>query len=180
MRSKTHVFRDLADTTDLTDVTGTLSPAALSDPASARGTDWTVRSLGTLGRERFAEAMLRASQGDPYETSTADSALEDLRDLEEAAGAAFDAENWVVVDDAQGEIGVVLPQIYAQDPTAGTLFYLAVVPERRGSGLGRRLHAFGLRRLRQLGAVHYYGSTDSRNAPMLAIFTANGCTARPE
>ena len=85
-----------------------------------------------------------------------------------------------VTYDAQGEIGVVLPQIYAQDPTAGTLFYLAVVPERRGSGLGRRLHAFGLRRLRQLGAVHYYGSTDSRNAPMLAIFTANGCTARPE
>lgn len=47
-------------------------------------------TLDALGQEAFNQVMLRASEGDPYDTSTAESAEEDFRELVEAAGTAFD------------------------------------------------------------------------------------------
>ena len=138
---------------------------------------WQTQTLALLGEDAFASTMLDASIGDPFETSTPESALADLRELEEEAGATFDPRQWLVVSDETGEIGVLLPQVFEDDPSSGTLSYLAVMPERRGQGFGRRLHQFGLQRLKDLGAVTYRGSTDAENAPMLAIFAANGCTA---
>lgn len=140
--------------------------------------DWRTRSLAVIGEKGFAQVMLRASQGDPFETSTEASALEDFRDLVLSAGSAFDAERWMSVSDDRGDIGVVLPQLLPEDPSIGILAYLAVMPERRGSGLGGKLHRYGLMRLSDLGATEYRGSTDAGNAPMRSIFAANGCTER--
>ncbi|MEO7587410.1 MAG: GNAT family N-acetyltransferase [Arachnia sp.] len=137
---------------------------------------WKIQTLAQLGEEAFATRMLEASAGDPFDTSTPESALADLQELEEEAGATFDPSLWVLLSDASGEIGVVLPQVSDTDPNCGILSYLAVMPARRGHGLGHQLHQFGLQRLKELGAVNYRGSTDAENAPMLAIFRANGCT----
>ena len=137
---------------------------------------WKLSTLDELGPEAFNQIMLRASDGDPYDTSTAESAEDDFRELVEAAGTAFDAGSWFVLSDAHGDVGVVLPQVVPEDLTTGTLFYVAVLPERRGEGLGRAVHAFGLSELARRGARSYVGSTDPDNTPMIAIFEANGCT----
>ncbi|WP_420176091.1 hypothetical protein [Luteococcus sp. OSA5] len=139
---------------------------------------WTLTSLDEMGAEAFGELMLRASHGDPFHTSTPESAAEDLRELIEAAGPALDPTEWFAVADAHGGVGVVLPQTFPDDPSAGTLFYLAFVPSRRGEGMGRALHRLGLSLLYRRGARRYVGSTDAANAPMIAIFGSNGCTVR--
>lgn len=135
---------------------------------------WRTRSLAEVGAEEFAQAMVRAAVGDPFDTSTPQSALEDLRELQDAAGPEYMPEEWVLVEDDEGPIGVVLPQLFPDHPAAGTVFYVGVVPARRGQGWGRALHRYGLTRLAALGASEYHGSTDAENAPMRAIFATNG------
>lgn len=138
---------------------------------------WTSRSLEELGAAEFAQHMVRAAAGDPFDTSTPESALEDLEELmDECKG--FDLSEWLLVADPQGEIGVVLPYLSRGDPSRGMVAYLGVVPERRGQGNGTTLHAYGLHRLAQLGATRYIGSTDTRNVPMRRIFAANQAVAR--
>lgn len=147
----------------------------LDDPPVAP-MEWSFRSLAAMGEEAFATALLRASEGDPFETSTPASALADLREMRAFAETAFDATTWVIVSDDEGEVGVLLPQPYPDEPDRGTLFYVGVFPERRGRGLGTMLHRHGLGLLRGRGVTRYLGSTDVDNAPMLAVFLRNGCT----
>ncbi|GAA1371529.1 GNAT family N-acetyltransferase [Luteococcus sanguinis] len=156
------------------DQTKIVARRALDEPEPVPD-GWQLTSLAEMGEEDFVRVLLRASEGDPYDTSTPETAAEDFRELVEAAGDRFEPGGWLVVSDAEGEIGVVLPQVFPDDPTAGTLFYLAVVPGRRGRGLGRQLHRLGLSELRRRGANTYLGSTGASNAPMTAIFAANGC-----
>lgn len=137
---------------------------------------WTLACLEQVGEQDFNQVMLRASFGDPHDTSTSESAEADFRELVEAAGGQFDPRGWYLVRDDRGDIGVVLPQVFPDEPTTGTLFYVAVVPERRGEGLGRALHRFGLSELARRAAKTYVGSTDAANEPMIAVFTANGCS----
>ena len=147
-------------------------PKLRSDAAS-----WGRQSLADLGEEGFSDAMLRASVGDPFSESTPKTALADLRELIDAAGPAFDPHGWFVVGDVRGDIGVVLPHLFADRRTTGTLWYLGVLPERRGHGYGTQLHLLGLHRLRSLGALDYVGSTDTANEPMLRVFARNGCVS---
>ena len=151
----------------------------LLDAPSCPPEGWILTTLAERGERDFIRLMVLAGDGDPHHASTAETAQEDFRELVTGAGAAFDATAWFAVADRRGEIGVVLPQILPDDPTTGTLFYLAVVPGRRGQGLGRRLHRFGLGQLSLRRARRYVGSTDPANRPMIAIFRANGCRLDP-
>ena len=150
--------------------------APLAGVRRGAGAGFVLRSLVEVGEPEFVARMLAASEGDPFEERKgADRDPErEWRELVEGAGARFDPTRWLLVDDAKGPVGVVLPQ--AHDEKSGTLFYVAVLPERRGEGLGTRLHAFGLERLADMGLPRYVGSTDVRNAPMLRVFARNGCT----
>lgn len=116
---------------------------------------WTLTPLADLGEPAFARAMQEAAEGE-----------------------AFDPARWFAVSDAAGPIGVVLPQPFEDVPGEGTLFYVAVHPGRRGHGLGTRLHRLGLTLLQQSGTTRYVGSTDERNAAMLAVLRRNGTTPR--
>lgn len=135
---------------------------------------WGLRTLAELGEERFAVLLIRAAEGDPFEQTPAERALDDLRELIAGAGAAYDPSSWYAVTDSLGDLGVVLPQVFADRPEEGTLFYIGIHPERRGQGFGRQLHRWGLAELVARGATRYVGSTDLRNAPMLAVFASNG------
>lgn len=134
-----------------------------------------LRSLAEAGEATFIARMHEASRGDPFEERRP--AVRDLaaewQDLVASAGVRFDPARWVLVEDADGPLGLVLPQ--RVNATTGTLYYLGVVPARRGRGLGRAIHALGLRLLADAGLVRYVGSTDVRNAAMLAVFARNGC-----
>ncbi len=136
---------------------------------------FTLQSLAEAGEVPFIARTHEASHGDPFEERRqgAREPVAEWRDLVTSAGARFDAARWFLVDDARGPVGVVLPQ--AVTPTTGTLYYVGVVPPRRGAGLGRAIHALGLRLLAHAGLERYVGSTDVRNAPMLAVFARNGC-----
>lgn len=135
---------------------------------------WEAVSLSRLGEEEFAKRMLHASAGDPFSRSAPETAVEDLRELIDHAESAFDPESWFAIERDGAELGVVLPQAYADDPTEGTLFYVGVVPSERGNKVGSVLHAFGLAQLKAFGARRYVGSTDERNVAMLKIFAAQG------
>jgi GNAT superfamily N-acetyltransferase len=144
-------------------------------PALSLAPRVNVATLHDVGEAAFIARMALASTGDPFEDREGGSRDYDgeWRALVASAGPRFDARTWLLVDDARGPVGVLLPQPVT--PTIGTLFYVGVVPARRGEGLGRMLHALGLTRLAAQGLVRYVGSTDTRNAAMLRVFAANGC-----
>ena len=133
------------------------------------------RTLVEVGEDRYIEIMSEAAVGDPFENPEERDARRDFRDLIEYAGERYDPTWWRVAFIEGRPAGVVLPQAFAGPAQEGTLFYVGVVPERRGRGLGRTLHAGGMEFLAAKGIKRYVGSTDSRNLPMLAVFAANGC-----
>jgi ribosomal protein S18 acetylase RimI-like enzyme len=143
----------------------------LPEPSEAFG----FVTLAEVGRERFVRVMTQASEGDPFEDMEGRDPDADFQELVDMAGEKFDESSWycALVD---GEIvGVVLPQEFPDSEGEGTLFYVAVLPRFRGRGYGRALHATGLSILAERGVTKYIGSTDTRNAPMLRVFEANGC-----
>ena len=105
----------------------------------------TLRSLAEVGRKHFVAALLAASEGDPFETSTAESAEADFDALIEGAGEQFDPAGWFVAQHSGEEVGVLLPQLCPDKLSVGTLFYVGVSPQFRGRGLGTAMHAEGLR-----------------------------------
>jgi RimJ/RimL family protein N-acetyltransferase len=137
-----------------------------------------LRSLAEVGERAFCARMAEASEGDPFEERKG--AERDLdrewRELVSYAGDLFRPDRWWTVDDDSGPVGVVLPQAFSTEK--GTLFYLGVLPHRRGVGLGRALHAQGLHLLAAQGLRRYVGSTDLRNEPMRRVFERNGCRVK--
>ena len=134
--------------------------------------DLQPRSLAEVGEERFIAWLGEAASGDS--DVDPDPAAE-FRSHLDMAGAAFDPALWQSVWQAQALLGLVLPQPYPDVPGSGTLLYLGLLPAWRGRGLGRGLHALGLKLLAAAGCSRYLGSTDSGNLPMQRIFAANGC-----
>jgi len=130
-----------------------------------------------LGLDAFARAMLAAGEGDAFSTTTPETASDDVTELVAYAGDAFDPARWLLVSDAAGPVGVVLPQPYPDEPGTGSLFYIGVMPDRRGAGHGARLHLLGLHELAARGCTRYVGSTDERNPAMVRIFERNGARA---
>jgi GNAT superfamily N-acetyltransferase len=136
---------------------------------------FTYRSLAEVGEDRFLDVMAPASEGDPFEDASARDPRREFSELVSFAGSAFDATWWRAAYLDHDPIGVVLPQSFANKKHEGTLFYVAVIPEFRGRGFGRILHATGLAFLADHGVSRYIGSTDARNLPMIAVFRTNGC-----
>ncbi|WPK12701.1 GNAT family N-acetyltransferase [Lysinibacillus louembei] len=76
----------------------------------------------------------------------------------------------------QEPIGVVFPHIEPNTKQEGRLFWIGVHPNYLGQGLGKKLHAIGLYRLKnELKANSYMGITQIDNHPMRKIMVANGC-----
>jgi ribosomal protein S18 acetylase RimI-like enzyme len=140
-----------------------------------RGVDFAFRSLFEVGKPEFLRIMTEAAQGDPFEDVTDGDPEADFNELVEGAGNRFDPASWMLAQVGDDVVGVVLPQELPGDDKEGTLFYVAVLPAFRGRGYGRALHAAGLSMLAERGVTRYVGSTDTRNAPMLRVFEANGC-----
>lgn len=128
--------------------------------------------LAACGRARFLERLTLCAQGDPQPVVSPEG---EFAELVEAAGSLFDPEGWYLVDDEHGPLGVDLPQAYPDAPTLGTLLSIGVLPKRRGAGLGRALHRFGLQVLIERGCIDYAGSTDLANVAMQRVFELNDC-----
>lgn len=131
------------------------------------------KSLSEVGEKYFIEMMSQAAIGDPFEENT--DPEKGFQELVDYAGEKFNADWWKIVYLNDSAVGVVLPQTFAYGEDEGTLFYLGVIPEYRGKGLGKIIHAFGLEFLSKNGVLKYKGSTDIENKSMIEIFNKNGC-----
>jgi RimJ/RimL family protein N-acetyltransferase len=136
---------------------------------------FTYRSLEAVGRESFVRIMAEASEGDPFEDSSDRDVDREFQEMVDYAANRFDPTWWTIASLGEEVVGVILPQAYAECADEGTLFYVGVRPGFRGRGYGRILHAAGLEFLSRHGVTKYVGSTDTRNAPMISVFRANGC-----
>jgi RimJ/RimL family protein N-acetyltransferase len=136
---------------------------------------FTYSSLEVVGRESFVRIMAEASEGDPFEDSADRDVDREFQEMVDYAGKRFDPTWWTTADLGGETVGVVLPQAFPGYDDEGTLFYVGVRPAFRGRGYGKTLHAGGLEFLSRRGVTKYMGSTDERNAPMIAVFKANGC-----
>ena len=132
-------------------------------------------SLEAVGRDAFVRVLARAAEGDPFEDRPDRDPEREFQELVDYAGSRFDPVAWMVASLDGETVGVVLPQVFEGSGDEGTLFYVGVLPAFRGRGYGRVLHAAGLESLARRGVTKYVGSTDERNAAMLAVFAANGC-----
>lgn len=135
----------------------------------------TRHSLREIGERAFAAALEAAAQDDPFQPEGEHDALQELHDLIDYAGKAYDPSGWFVLREEGQTVGVVLPQSYAKSPEEGSVFYIGVTPPFRGRGFGWRIHALGLQALSERGVKRYVGSSEIRNGPMLRVFEKNGC-----
>ena len=146
----------------------------LDELALPTAKQFTLQSLSEIGTSKFIEYLTLAARGDPF-AQTNNSPEEEFAELTTHAGRAFDPKNWFIVKDENAVIGVLLPQLYEDKATEGSLFYVGVLPTQRRRGYGRSLHALGLSLLKKRGVLRYVGSTDSTNSAMKRIFALNGC-----
>jgi RimJ/RimL family protein N-acetyltransferase len=136
---------------------------------------FSYRTLAEIGDDRFIEIMVEAATGDPFEDPDSTDPREEFQELVDYAGNRFDPTWWRVAYLDDRPVGIVLPQEFDDREHEGSLFYVGVLPEFRGRGFGKILHAGGLAFLAQHGVTDYIGSTDTRNHPMMRVFEANGC-----
>jgi RimJ/RimL family protein N-acetyltransferase len=87
----------------------------------------------------------------------------------------YDIENWKIVLLNNKPIGIIMPHIFPENPELGTILNIGLIPNVRGKGYGRIIHAKGLELLKKMGAKKYMGSTDMNNHAMLRVFKSNGC-----
>jgi GNAT superfamily N-acetyltransferase len=88
-------------------------------------------------------------------------------------GEPADLSLWRVAYYTGDPAGVVL--VNDTGSGTGTLGYIGLVPELRGRGLGRALHAEALWLMRSSGLERYEDATGYDNVPMRAIFAGAGC-----
>ncbi|MFA7332140.1 MAG: GNAT family N-acetyltransferase [Candidatus Delongbacteria bacterium] len=132
-------------------------------------------TLRDAGEPAFVEVLAGLEPGSPSPDGLAQ-ARSGFQELLELAGSALDRDAWHVVRHRGDVVGLVLPQLFPDSPHEGTLYWIGLLPNWRGRGWGRILHARGLRHLSERGARRYIGSTPVENLPMRRVFAANGCT----
>jgi GNAT superfamily N-acetyltransferase len=119
--------------------------------------------------------ILRDAMKDSAARDIGEEGWSSLADFREFAGEAYHPETWCVAYNNNEPVGVVFAQRYDDRPEEGSLFFIGVLPEHRGKGYAKVLHAKGLEMLAAIGVTEYVGSTDIANAPMIRAFAANGC-----
>ncbi len=149
----------------------------LKDYSSPYPHNFIFKSLAELDKQFFIKIMSQAAIGDPFE-EVGENPEDDFNELIEGAGNKFKPELWKIAYLNNQPIGVFLPQEFADIAQAGTLFYIGVIPEFRGKGFGKILHAEGLSILANNNIHTYKGSTDIANKPMLKIFEQNNCNLK--
>ena len=122
--------------------------------------------LAVLGR------VMSGSSGRDFLEVTAQS---EFAGYVEHAGSAFDLRYWMIAYEDEQPAGAVFAQRYWDKMEEGSLFIVGLVPEYRGKGLAKVIHAKGLAMLAAMGVEGYVGSTDVQNLAMIKTFVTNGC-----
>lgn len=97
-----------------------------------------------------------------------------IRELSREGSGDKVADRWRVWEIDGEPAGVALLDRVLADGS-GSLQFFGLVPERRGQGLARALHAAALTELARSGCRHYCDAADVDNRAMQRIFFCNGC-----
>jgi RimJ/RimL family protein N-acetyltransferase len=95
--------------------------------------------------------------------------------LKELAEDKYDENSWYIVYDENIPIGVLLPQVFADNDKEGTIFFIGLVEEYRNKRFATEMHLKGLNDLYRKGVVTYFGSTLTSNLAMIQVFKKNNC-----
>jgi len=85
------------------------------------------------------------------------------------------ADKWTAAYLDDEIVGIVLPDIFPEQPHKGTFAYIGIMPNFRGKGFGTSLFKMGLNLVKELKATEYLDSTHINNTSMIKIFENNGC-----
>lgn len=148
--------------------------------------DWgegiTVRPVRSLDRasamsdyEHLAHALESSYEGtlDCPELCGLRS-IHDIIDSHKATGS-FDVGNWLLAFKDGQAVGCCL-LTHCPASASVELVYLGLGPQGRGMGLGKRLLAYGIERVRQLPVHEVTCAVDTRNAPAIALYESLGFT----
>lgn len=104
-------------------------------------------------------------------------ALKELEGFEARArgDGGFHREDWVLLRVGGIAAGLVIPAFLDERRDGGTLFYVGVLSEFRGRGLGAVLARRGIETMLARGATRYADSCNAANVPMRRIFERLGC-----
>jgi ribosomal protein S18 acetylase RimI-like enzyme len=69
-------------------------------------------------------------------------------------------------------VGLIMPK--SIEPSVGYVFYVAVTPAHRGTGVARQLLRDALQRFRSTGAKEVFASVEEDNIPSEKLFEAEG------
>ncbi|MGO7449486.1 N-acetyltransferase family protein [Rhizobium ruizarguesonis] len=94
--------------------------------------------------------------------------------LADIAERAKYSELWLILLEAGEPIGYILPELFNDDNSIGSVIHIGVRPQYRQRGFGAMLQREGLRRLRNCGVRTVLDATDLANAPMRRILEKLG------
>ena len=136
--------------------------------------DWSATTMAEAGVSAFGAAFEEAMSGCRDSELAWRTPGEWMLRFWRRGGATVGAERWVILADASGPVGVVLPGI-APLTGEGWLSFFGVLPSRRGQGLGAPLHAWGLHALAEAGAIWYRDATSLESPAVRRVARRNGC-----
>lgn len=146
----------------------------LSLPAKNFNFEWKSVSDSHVTEDEFAELWTRCMMytGNTHSTLTINEHIDSLKSELQASwkSSCFVAYN------GRDPIGISIPHLEPGTRDEGRLFYFGILPDKRGQGLAKQMHADSLYLLKNLGAGYYVGSTHETNTRMRRVFKSNGCT----
>lgn len=86
-----------------------------------------------------------------------------------------DSEMWLTVFLKNEPIGIIMPHVFQDIKTEGTILFIGLKSQYRNLGYGKILHSKCLEILKQNGVQRYIGSTLETNIAMNAVFQKNNC-----
>jgi len=132
-----------------------------------------IPSLEIADLEKVVDLLKQAAVGDPSFDPDADSLAElqaDLKDFALTTGA-----HCIHIGHIDGkQAAVVFVQINPKTKWS-RITYMGLLPEFRGTGLGKWVHRHGFEMMRTQGGSLYHGGTVSTNQSMIRLFETHGC-----
>lgn len=149
-----------------------LKAATLSD--TTRIPSLTYKSLTKVAETHFVEVFEKIYQPDIFDLDPEPARC--FADLKKMAARTkrFHPEDWEIAYVATKPVGITMPQLHDEKAQCGSNYFVGVVSEERGKGLGKALQRRAVETLVRRGVHTIVGSTDVGNKPMLKIFESLG------
>jgi ribosomal protein S18 acetylase RimI-like enzyme len=134
---------------------------------------WEAVGRGKTTENKLLEVWEACMKSSANQASTRHAEMQ-LQDVKALLGDAWQSSCRLIY---QGDlpIAMTIPHLEPGKNGEGRIYYIGSLPNVRGQGVGRLVHAASLFMLQEMGAAVYKGSTHAANIPMQHVFRKNGC-----